>query len=182
MQTQAAQQWFDILNSQWWEGRPGVMSGGEDDLLKLRLSFVEPQGLSSSSARQQRQSAWVIRSAFGFGLRGRGGAGAPVRGVGPICTVTSSSVTCLQQEVELAQSGLGYCTPGRTHCMIVVGYRMSKSCWLIRKTWKCKFECVRVRARQNTAHRCIPFELCICLCAYFVCAPHALGIIMIHCL
>lgn len=58
---------------------------------------------------------------FAIGLRGSGGAGAPVRGVGPICTVTSSLVPRLEQEVELAQSGLGYRTLGRVHgCVLWV--------------------------------------------------------------
>lgn len=58
-------------------------------------------------------------NAFAIGLRGRSWAGAPVRGVGPICTVTSSLVPCLQQEVELAPSGLGYCPPGRKHACVL---------------------------------------------------------------
>lgn len=98
---------------------------------------------------------------------GRGGAGAPVRGVGPICTVTCSLVPCLQQEVEPAQSGLGYCAPGVMHARVLWDCRMSRSCWLISKrkkamqVWVCG--CV-----YNCVHRCIPFQLCSCLCAFFV--------------
>lgn len=55
-----------------------------------------------------------LSESFSIRLLSSGGADAPVRGVGPICTVTSSLVPCLQQEVELGQTGLGYYPPGRT--------------------------------------------------------------------
>lgn len=105
-------------------------------------------------------------NAFAIGLRGRSWAGAPVRGVGPICTVTSSLVPCLQQEVELAPSGLGYCPPGRKHACV-----LRVIAWLVHvsslEAWGNASMSVCVCVWRGV-YRCILFVLCICLCTCFV--------------
>lgn len=118
------------------------MSRGRDAPLKLPLPFLEPQRLSSPFHFPSQQvnkdnklewaQPWFVCS---------WGAAAPVQGVGPICTVTSRLAFCLKQEVELQQSGLGYCTPGRK-CAYVLRVRMSISCCLGQKWRKCKSEWV----------------------------------------
>lgn len=76
---------------------------------------------------------------------------------GPICTVTSSLVPCLQQEVELGQTGLGYYPPGGKVCMHVKGLKVSSSCWLTETRKKSKSECMSL----GDVSRCILSLVCI---------------------
>lgn len=144
------------------------MSGGGGDLLKLHLSPRSP-GAPLPFLPCTLTKTICLRH-LDIGWHGSGGATAPVKGVGPSCTVTSSLIPCLQQ--ELAQSGVDFCTSGRKHtCMLREIYMLAHMENEEMQVWVCfrKGICTGVSVLYFVyAH------------TLFVCGLHAWGIIMIH--